>query len=118
MEDKENIKDEIRDLANATENYIKIQLELIKLKIIEKTADVISAAFSRIAILIFLVFTLIILNIGLSFYFGELLHKTYYGFFVVSGFYAIITIILYLLRNRFLKTKVSNTIIDILLKED
>ena len=118
MENNQNIGDEFKDLASNTENYIKAQLELFKLKAISKIADFISALFSRMAVLLVFVFSIIILNIGLSFYVGELLHKTYYGFFAVSGFYALITIILYLLRNRFLKTKVSNSIINILLKEE
>lgn len=118
MENHENISDEFKNLASATEHYVKTQLELFKLKAVAKIADFISSLFSRLAVVLVFVFMLIILNIGLSFYVGELLHKTYYGFFVVSGFYAFLTILLYLLRNRFLKTKVSNSIIDILMKED
>lgn len=118
MENSGNIKTEFEDFAKNTENYINTRLELLKLKAIAKIADVVSSIFSRLAVLIVFIFSLVILNIGLSFYVGELLHNTSYGFFAVSGFYVFLTIILYLLRNRFIKTKVSNSVINILLKED
>lgn len=118
MENENSTKAEINDFTKNTENYIKAQLELFKLKAIAKIADVASSIFSRLLVLILFVFFVIIFNIGLSFYIGNLLNQTYLGFFIVSGFYALLSIVLYMLRNRFMKTKISNSVINILLKEE
>lgn len=104
-------------LFERAEDYTRTTVELAKLNAIDKTADVMSSLLSRLAIsIVFLTFVLL-LSIGLSFWIGELLEKVYYGFFVVSSFYLIVSFILYLFRNQLLKMPISNLIIIKMLKK-
>jgi hypothetical protein len=92
------------------EQYNKASLQLLKLKYVDKTADVVSTGFSRLVQVIALVFFVLTLTIAVSFWLGELLGQTYYGFLVVSSVYAVIGIILFLCHP-FIKTHVGNSVI-------
>src|SRR6478736_37710 len=84
--------------------YFETRVELMKLKSIDKSSDIISSAISRLAIIV----TILILTIGLALLIGEQVGKSYYGFFIVGGFYIFIAFIGYLVRNRLLKTPIAN----------
>lgn len=107
----------IEALFEKAEDYSKTTLELFKLNAIDKTAEIVSSLAVRLAILLAVVLFVLVLNIGVALWIGELLGKTYYGFFVVAGIYAIITILLYVFRNRWIRYPVSNAIITQMLKK-
>jgi hypothetical protein len=93
------------------EEFGKTSLELIKLKTLDKTAGVASTLISRgAAILVFSMFTVII-NIGIALWLGDLLGKSYYGFFCVALFYGIMGIVLYFFTHAWLKKNISESII-------
>ena len=107
----------IESLFERAEDYSKTTLELFKLSAIDKSADVFSSLAVRFAIfMVGAVFTLVI-NIGVAMWLGELLGKPYYGFFVVAIFYALVMSLLYLFRNEWIKTPVSNSIITQMTKQ-
>ena len=107
----------IRELIDKAENYAKTNIELYKLKAIDKTTDVFSSVAAGIVIGIVITFLLIVLSIGAGFWIGEILGKTYYGFFVVAGFYAVLAIILVLMRRQLLEVFFNNYIVNQIFKE-
>lgn len=112
MEDKVNF---IEPLIERAEEYGKTSLELLKLKALDKTSAVVSTAVSRGAVILILTLSIVIANIGAAFWIGDLLGKPYYGFFCVSGFYAVIAGVLYFFMHDSIKKRVSNSIISQLL---
>jgi len=58
-----------------------------------------------------------ILSIGLALWIGEILGKTYFGFFVVGGGYAVIAIVLSFFRHQWLKFPISDAIITQIQKQ-
>lgn len=109
MEDQTNL---IESLIEKGEQYGKTTLELLKLKTLDKSADVTSTLVSWLVVLIFAVLFFLILNIGVALWLGYLLGKSYYGFFVVSGFYALLALIAVIFRKQFIKKPVNNSIIN------
>jgi len=109
MEYQENL---IESLIEKGEQYGKTTLELIKLKALDKSADVSSTLISWVIVIVFTVLFFLILNIGIALWIGELLGKSYYGFFAVAGFYALLAIILGIFREQFLKKPVNNSIVS------
>jgi hypothetical protein len=101
----------IESLIEKGEQYGKTTLELLKLKTLDKSADVVSNLVSWLIVFIFAVLFFLILNIGVALWLGELLGKSYYGFFVVSGFYAILALIFSIFRKQIVKNPVNNSII-------
>ncbi|MGF2414598.1 MAG: hypothetical protein ACQUYJ_19840 [Ferruginibacter sp.] len=98
-------------LFERAESYSKTSLELIKLHAINKSADVVSSLITRLVITIVVALFILSFTVGLSLWLGELLGKTYYGFFVTAGFYVLIGVLVYTFRNQWIKDPISNTII-------
>jgi len=96
-------------LTNA-EQYNKINLGLLKLKSIDKTADIVSTLTSRTLLVITISIVLLMLTITASLWLGELLGKYYYGFLLVSIAYAILGIFL-LLVHKHIKSNVADRVI-------
>ncbi len=101
----------IESLIEKGEQYGKTTLELLKLKTLDKSADVASNLVSWLIVIIFVVLFFLILNIGVALWLGELLGKSYYGFFIVSGFYALLALIFGIFRKQIVKNPVNNSII-------
>lgn len=109
MEDQENL---IESLIEKGEQYGKTTIELLKLKTIDKSADVVSTLVSWAIVIVFAVLFFLILNIGVALWIGELLGKSYYGFFAVSGFYALLAIVFGIFRKQLVKQPVNNSIVE------
>ena len=108
MEDQESL---IESLIEKGEQYGKTTLELLKLKTLDKSADVVSTLVSWSIVIVFAVLFFLILNIGIALWIGELLGKSYYGFFVVAGFYALLAIVFGIFRKQLVKNPVNNSIV-------
>mgnify|MGYP000288576047 FL=1 len=114
----ENIAKNIELLYEKAEQYSKTSFKLVQLATIEKTSDVISSLSVIIVIsILFAMFTLFI-NIGISLYIGALLKNTALGFFIVSGFYFILVIAVFIFRKSLIKIPIDNLIVFKLLKEE
>jgi len=101
----------IESLIEKGEQYGKTTLELFKLKTLDKSADVASNLVSWLIVIIFAVLFFLILNIGIALWIGELLGKSYYGFFVVAGFYAVLALVFGIFRKQLIKKPMNNSII-------
>ena len=107
----------IATLFERAEDYSKTTLKLFKLNAIDKSADVASSLVARLAVIMTVVFSVLIISIGVAFWVGKLLDDTAYGFFIVGAFYVFMAILLHLFRKQWLKYPVSNSIIKKMLKE-
>jgi len=113
----ENIATNLGKLYDKAEQYSRTSLELIKLNAIDKSSDVISS-LAVVATLAFIVaiFTLFI-NLGLALLIGNALGDYAMGFFIVSGFYVFVGVILYVFRKNLIKIPIDNIVVGKLMKE-
>lgn len=111
----EEQSDLVESLIEKSEQYGKTTFKLLKLKTLDKSADVSSNVVSWLVVVVFAVLFFLILNIGVALWAGELLGKSYYGFFAVSGFYALLAIIFGIFRKQLVKKPINNSIISQLL---
>jgi hypothetical protein len=102
----------IESLIEKGEQYGKTTIELLKLKTLDKSADVASNLVSWLIVVIFAVLFFLILNIGVALWVGELLGKSYFGFFAVSGFYLLLALIFGIFRKPLIKKPVNESIIE------
>jgi hypothetical protein len=107
----EDHKDVLGSLFERAENYAGTRIDLAKMKAVKKSSEIVSSVASQVVVGIILVFFLMLLNIGLALWVGELLGKTYLGFFAMAGLYLIVGIIVYAGRENMIKVKVANSII-------
>ncbi|MDF2438431.1 MAG: hypothetical protein K0Q95_2807 [Bacteroidota bacterium] len=112
MQDQKN---QIEILAENAEMYAKTSIDLLKLQAVEKTALVGSAAVSRGVVILMISMFIIIVNIAVGLWLGDILGKLYYGFFCVAGFYGLFAFVIYFFFHNRIKERVSNSIISQLL---
>ena len=108
----------IETLIEKAAVYGKTSFELIRLQAVDKTADKISSFSPGVVLCIIITCFLFLVNIGAALWLGEVIGKTYYGFFVIAGFYAIAGMLLYAFRHQWIKEPVSNTIITQLMQQN
>jgi len=101
----------IESLIERTTEYGKTSFELIKLKALDKTSDVVSSLVPNSIIIVFFLSFMLFLSVGLALWLGEILGKTYYGFLVVSAFYGVTGILFYIVMHKWIKKLVCNNII-------
>ena|SRR6188472_4413290 len=112
----EERKELIEDLFEKVEAYIKTNVELIKLRTIDKLSAVIASLASGVVLLILFSFFFLMVNIGLAIWLGQVMGQVYYGFFLIAGIYALLSIILFMVRNSIIKNPIINSIISQFLK--
>lgn len=112
MEDKSTHFETLLELA---EDFRKTSFKLIKLKLIDKTSEIISGLASKLILIILIALFFMILNVGIALWLGEKLGKSYYGFFIMAGIYAVLSVIIQIFSNRWIKKPVRNSIITQLL---
>lgn len=114
MDEQSNV---IESLIEKGEQYGKTTLELLKLKTLDKSADVASNLISWAIVVVLAVLFFLILNIGVALWIGELLGKSYFGFFAVAGFYGILGAIFAIFRKKLVKDPVNNSIVSQVLEQ-
>lgn len=113
MEDKTKLLESLLDKAK---EYGITTFELARLKAIDKATDVVSS-FVPFSIVIVLIATcLLFLNLGIALWLGEILGNTFYGFFVVAGFYLLIGLILHFFLSDWVKKIVGDHFVKHMLK--
>lgn len=113
MEDK--VKS-LEALLNSATDYGKTTIELVKLKALDKTSDVVSSIVSHSVVLVFVSCFVLFLNLGIALWLGEILGKLFYGFLIIAGFYLLLGSIIYFLWYKWLKKVVCNYVIKQMLK--
>lgn len=113
---KDNIATPIQELFEKAEDYGKTTIALLKLKAIDKSANVISSLAVKTVILLVVAMFLLNGSIALALWLGLLMGKTYYGFLAIAGFYGLMAILFFLFRYQWIKKPVSDSIIRKLLQ--
>ena len=106
----------VESLFERVESYGKTSYELAKLKSLQATTRVVSSLISRLSAILMLSLFLLVLNIGIALWLGEFLGKSYYGFFIVAGFYLLAGMVLYFFLHQPIKRTVSDLIVRQALK--
>ncbi len=101
----------IETLFEKTEQYTRNSVDLYKLKALDKSADVISNLSTRLLVLVFAALVFPMFNMAIALCIGESLGKLYYGFFILTGFYALAGMVLYIFRKRWIGIPLRNYII-------
>ena len=102
---------DFEQLAKDTKIYAENYIQLIRFKLIKKTSAIASSFVLYGTIILFLLITFLLLSIGTAFWVGKVLGAYHYGFFIMGGFFILISIILYTCRNKWIKIPVLNFLI-------
>jgi len=97
--------------------YSKSSCELVKLKTLDKTSDVVSTLVPKSVVLAIITSIMLFFNFGLAFWLGEILGRTYYGFFAIAAFYCITGAFYFFFMHKWLKRTVCNYMIKLFLND-
>lgn len=104
-------------LLEKAEDYGNTTIELMKLKAINKSADIFSSLALKIVFFAIVALFIVIANVGVALWIGDLLGKPYYGFFIVAACYGLAAILLRSYLYDWVKVPISNFIITQMLKQ-
>jgi len=102
-------------LESATE-YSKTTYELIKLRILDKSSDVVSSIIPHSIVFVMFASFLVFLNLGLALWLGDIFDGVFLGFLAVAGFYGIAGIVLHFVFHKRIKKYICDYIIKEALK--
>lgn len=106
----------VESLLESTIKYVVAELELLKLKTLDKTSDVVSTLIPHAVVFLILGLFLLFLNLGLAFWLGNILGNNFYGFFVIAAFYAIAGLVVHFFMHKWIKRKIGNYLVKQMFK--
>lgn len=112
----ETPSEHVEYLVKNVGQYLENKAELYKLKIIDKSSDLISSLVEKILVFVMILIFFVFFNIALALLIGTWLGQSFYGFFVVAAFYGIVGLIIHFSRERLIRTPVANSLIEKFLK--
>jgi Protein of unknown function (DUF1469). len=113
MEENANLLETLLERAS---EYGKTSIELARLKALDKTTEIVSSVIPLSVVMLIVASSLLFLNLGLAFWLGEVLGKTYYGFFIVAAFYVLAGIFIHFFLHKWIKRLVGDYFIKRVLK--
>jgi fatty acid desaturase len=113
MDDKGNV---FESLLEKVSEYGKTSYELVKLKAVDRTSDVVSSIVPHTIVFVLLVTFVLFLNLGVALWLGDILGKIFYGFFVVSAFYILSAIVMHFFMHKWLKRLITDYFVKQVLK--
>ena len=93
----------IESLISKSHEYVETRLDLFKLKLVDKSSQVASTIASGLTLFVIGFIFFIVFNIGLALLIGDLVGKSYWGFFILAVFYALLGMIIFNSRNKIFK---------------
>ncbi len=108
--------DHIETLLSRVGDLAETKVELWKLKAAGKISETVSSLISIITIFILGATALIVLSVGAALWIGNQIGSLSSGFFIVGGFFTLTGLLVLLFRKHWIKTPLSNLIIDKIIK--
>ena len=113
MEDNNKLLESLLEKAT---DFGKTSFELVKLKTLDKSTDIVSSLVPNSIVFVLIVTFMLFLNLGLALWLGDILGKIFYGFFVVAAFYILAGIVIHFFMHKWIKKLVGNYFIKLMLK--
>jgi hypothetical protein len=116
--ESQKLSDNVSEISDNVKAYIRLKIDYLKLNLTEKLSLIISALL--ISIILFLVFLFIsmFISIAFIFWFRDHAGPLYAGALIVAGFYLLIGLIVFLMRNKLFIDPLVSQISKILLEEE
>ena len=96
-----------KDVTNLVDTYIA----LAKANVTQKAADAVSVSISGFIMAVLAVFAVFFAGAGLAWWIGRLLSNMIAGFFIVSGLFVLLLVLLVAFKEQFLYPIIRNRIV-------
>lgn len=114
----EERKEALLGVFEKVENLTKTSVELYKLKLIDKSSELLSGLFVNLIIFLTMLFFIAFINIALAFLIGNWIGNYGLGFLIISSFYVILAGLLYAFRKTISERVIENKLLSIFLSKN
>ena len=104
----------IEEVTDNLKNYVKTNIELLKLEGAERAAVIGSGLISSVVLGFTGILGVVFISIAVGFYISDQFGNHCTGFAIVAGFYFLLTLIFVLGRKKMLERPFSNAIINVI----
>ena len=115
------MQEENNPFEKLTENlkeYANTRYDIVTLKITQKAANIGSQTIAVLLIGIILGLFLLFINLAAALYLSSLLNSKYIGFFIVAGFYFLLTLVFIVARKKLIINPLRNLIVKQILNDE
>lgn len=112
----ETTRKTLEDIIGHVETFGKTTIELSKLRSLETSTRLVPLVVARVCVIAMISFFIFVLNIGIALLLGDLLGRSYIGFFIVSGFYLILGVVFRFFLHGWIKKPIGEMIIKQILR--
>lgn len=107
MEEKNKLEKMVSDIKE----YAETRFDIVVLNAQDKATHVISSIASAVIMGVLGFFILVFVSIGGAWSVGEYFHSPSIGFFSIAAFYLLVMVLLYVNREKWIKTPIINSIL-------
>lgn len=94
------LSDNISSLSGNVKEYVRLKIELFKLMAIEGAVQLLSTILISLVVLLLAIFFLFFLALAFVYWYGEMVGPMYVGALIVTGFYLLISVLVFILRDK------------------
>jgi hypothetical protein len=111
MEAIEDTKTKTEEITDHIEGFAETFLELSLTTVAQKGIKISSVFINALLVYILAIFVLLFTAAGLAWWLGDVLHNRAGGFFMVAGIFFLITLLIILLRKKFIYPFIRNSLV-------
>ena len=104
-------KSKLETMFGNMKEYAETRFDIVVLNAQDKATNVIASVVSSAVMGMLGIFILLFASIGGAWALGEYLHSPSIGFFAVAGFYLVVAVLLFLNREKWIRTPIINSIL-------
>lgn len=108
MEEKEL---DAREIIGKVKDYVDVRKEITILSAVEKGSQLFANLATDGLVLLFGVLGILFGSLAAGFYLSEVVGNTYAGFLIVTGFYFLLAIIFYAVKDKYVEKHIINAAI-------
>ena len=112
----ETPSEHIEYLFKNTSRYLENKTELYKLKLIDKSSDIVSSVVEKIMIFVIAMIFFFFFNVALALLIGYWLGHSFWGFFIIAALYGIAGLFIHFSKDKLIRTPITNSLIEKFLK--
>ncbi len=108
MEEKEL---DAREIIGKVKEYIDVRKEIAILSAVDKGSQLFANLITDGLVLLFGVLGVLFGSLAAGFYLSEVLGNTYAGFLIVTGFYFLLAVVFYAVKDKYVEKHIINAAI-------
>lgn len=114
MEEKEL---DAREIIGKVKEYVDVRKEIAILSAVEKGSQLFANLATDGLVLLFGVLGVLFGSLAAGFYLSEVFENTYAGFLIVTGFYFVLALIIYAVKDKYVEKHIINAAIKRFFRE-